>query len=133
MGTRLSDEQLKNIMISMYPKKDPESFKKQQEIIFPSEVEENEDLFIDSIEEPQQYQESVKHDTKTSKKKWTYSIIIAFVSVMLFSSFVLNILDDMCIKKNINVFDEKGEPTFSLLICIFLVLVLTNRFILNMI
>lgn len=117
----------------MYPKKDPESFKKQQEIIFPSEVEENEDLFIDSIEEPQQYQESVKHDTKTSKKKWTYSIIIAFVSVMLFSSFVLNILDDMCIKKNINVFDEKGEPTFSLLICIFLVLVLTNRFILNMI
>jgi len=100
-------DQVKNIMLNMYPKR-------------PVEQEQEEPM----IQEPVNYGQ-IK-DSKVTDK-WMFSAIIAFACVFLFSSFFLDFVDDICMKRDTSAFNSKGEPRFNLIIVIFTIILLLTR------
>jgi len=65
-----------------------------------------------------------------SKKKWYISLIISLFAIFLLSSFSLNFIDDFCSQKNIEAFDQRGEPKLALVFILFLFLISFCRLIL---
>jgi hypothetical protein len=103
-------DQLKNIMLNMYPKRRA-----------PIEVEEP----VINEEEPIVDYESSK-DSKVIDK-WMFSAIIAAICVFLFSSFFLDFVDDICMKRDTSAFNSKGEPRIQLITVIFTIILLLTR------
>ena len=65
-----------------------------------------------------------------NKKKWYISLMISFFAIFLLSSFSLNFIDDFCAQKNIEAFDQRGEPKLTLVFILFLFLISFCRLIL---
>ena len=101
-------DQVKNIMLNMYPKRR-----------VPVE-EEEEPIF----QEPINYGQL--KDNKVTDK-WMFSAIIAAICVFLFSSFFLDFVDDICMKRDTSAFNSKGEPRLNLIIVIFTIILLLTR------
>ena len=103
-------DQVKNIMLNMYPKK---------------RVVEDEGEVV--IQEHPQY--NYQGDNKENKehKKWMFSAIIAGVCVFLFSSFFLDFVDEICMKRDTSAFNSKGEPRLYLVVTIFTIILLITR------
>jgi len=72
-------------------------------------------------------QKKIPLDNSNGKKKWILALIISSVSVFLFSSFFLTFIDDICMKKEISLFDITGKPKTTLIITIFLILLIFTR------
>jgi hypothetical protein len=72
-------------------------------------------------------QKKIPLDNSNGKKKWILALIISSVSVFLFSSFFLTFIDDICMKKEISLFDINGKPKTTLIITIFLILLIFTR------
>jgi len=72
-------------------------------------------------------QKKIPLDNSNGKKKWILALIISSVSVFLFSSFFLTFVDDICMKKEISLFDINGKPKTTLIITIFLILLIFTR------
>ena len=102
-------DQVKNIMLNMYPKR---------KVPLPSNPEED--------EEPQIYQQPLIQDNKLTDK-WIFSAIIAAVCVFLFSSFFLDFVDEICMKRDTSAFNSKGEPKLYLIAVIFTIILLLTR------
>ena len=102
-------DQVKNIMLNMYPKR---------KVTLPSNPEED--------EEPQIYQQPLIQDNKLTDK-WIFSAIIAAVCVFLFSSFFLDFVDEICMKRDTSAFNSKGEPKLYLIAVIFTIILLLTR------
>jgi len=102
-------DQVKNIMLNMYPKR---------KVPLPSNPEED--------EEPQIYHQPLIQDNKLTDK-WMFSAIIAAVCVFLFSSFFLDFVDEICMKRDTSAFNSKGEPKLYLIAVIFTIILLLTR------
>jgi len=77
-------------------------------------------------------QKKIPLDNSNGKKKWILALIISSVSVFLFSSFFLTFIDDICMKKEISLFDINGKPKTTLIISIFLILLIFTRVCVSM-
>jgi hypothetical protein len=104
--------QAKNIMLNLYPKR-----------VIPQEqmIQEEEE----TVTQQPHYEEF--NDTGKMTDKWIYSAIIGGISVFLFSSFFLDVIDDICMKRDTSAFNSKGDPKFTLIIVIFIVITLVSR------
>lgn len=107
-------DQVKNIMLNMYPKR---------KVPLPSNPEEEEDTII-SEEQPFTHPNNKKNKITD---KWMFSAIIAAISVFLFSSFFLDFVDDICMKRDTSAFNSKGEPKLYLITVIFTIIFLLTR------
>lgn len=106
----MSSDQVKNIMLNMYPKRKVSSI-----------PEEDENNVIISQETPFVNTKNKMND------KWLFSAIIAGISVFLFSSFFLDFVDDICMKRDTSAFNSKGEPKLYLIAVIFTIILLLTR------
>jgi hypothetical protein len=77
-------------------------------------------------------QKKISLDNSSGKKRWIIALIISGVSVFLFSSFFLTFVDDICMKKEISLFDINGKPKTTLIISIFLILLIFTRVCVSM-
>ena len=59
--------------------------------------------------------------------KWMFSAIIAASCVFLFSSFFLDFVDEICMKRDTTAFNSKGDPKIHLIIVIFTIILLLTR------
>ena len=66
-------------------------------------------------------------DNSTNKKKWMFSFFLAACATFVFSRFFLSFLDEMCLKKEISMFDASGQPKLILIMVIFATLLVLNR------
>ena len=111
---------VREIMLNAYPKK----------IIVEEEVNEvaTGNTSNNLVYSQQRYtQNKIPLDNSNGKKKWILALIISSVSVFLFSSFFLTFIDDICMKKEISLFDINGKPKTTLIITIFLILLIFTR------
>ena len=102
-------DQVKNIMLNMYPKRR---------------------VPVEQEEEPMIEQEPVNYGKIKDNKvtdKWMFSAIIAAICVFLFSSFFLDFVDDICMKRDTSAFNSKGEPRIQLITVIFTIILLLTR------
>jgi hypothetical protein len=110
------DKDVKNIMLNLYPKRT---------VPIPSNPD------IDEEPERQEFVHPVMlRDTDESSnisKKWFFSAIIAGISVFLFSSFFLDVIDDICMRRDTTVFNSRGDPKMTLIIVIFTIILLITR------
>ena len=104
-------DQVKNIMLNMYPKR---------KAPLPSNPEDEEGI----QEQPFIHPENRKNKITD---KWMFSAIIAAVCVFLFSSFFLDFVDDICMKRDTSAFNSKGEPKIHLVAVIFTIILLLTR------
>jgi hypothetical protein len=106
-------DQVKNIMLNMYPKK---------RIPPPSNQEEEEEIPSPMF---QPLTERVSGNKQLNK--WMFSAIIAASCVFLFSSFFLDFVDEICMKRDTTAFNSKGDPKIHLIIVIFTIILLLTR------
>lgn len=120
----MSDKQVKEIMLNLYPKK---------KMIPVEEEDENPTPYYEL--QQKMLDESSKGFFSDNKEidKWIFSSILAGISVFLFSSFFLDFVDDVCMKKDISAFNSKGEPKMRLSLTIFIILVLITRVVFSLI
>ncbi len=106
------DKDVKNIMLNLYPKRpsNPETDEEPEraDFIHPVILKEEEDY-------------------SKGTKKWGFSAIIAGISVFLFSSFFLDLIDDVCMRRDTTVFNSSGDPKATLIIVIFTIILLMTR------
>jgi hypothetical protein len=60
-------------------------------------------------------------------KKIIFSLLIGLISVGLFSQYFLNVVENLCIKKNVSAFDINGRPKKKLLFVLFFIIVIVSR------
>ena len=110
------DNNVKNAMLSLYPKR---------KFPVPSDPE------MDEEPERQEFIHPVmlknKNVENTMGKKWFFSAIIAGISVFLFSSFFLDVIDDICMRRDTTVFNASGDPKIGLIVVIFTIIFLITR------
>ena len=110
------DNDVKNVMLNLYPKRN-----------FPV----SSDPEMDEEPERQDFVHPVmlrnKNVGKTMGKKWFFSAIIAGISIFLFSSFFLDAIDDICMRRDTTVFNSGGDPKIGLIIVIFTIILLITR------
>ena len=116
---------VRDIMLNAYPKK----------IIIEEEVNQNTAgtaannlAYSQQKYAQQQYAQVSKQNFQDNgKKKWILSLLISSISVFLFSSFFLTFIDDICMKKEVSLFDINGKPKTTLIVAIFLILLIFTR------
>lgn len=113
------DNQVKNIMLNMYPKKEPQY------------IEEGEND-TNLVEQSFQHPIMMKGDN-IELKKWAYAGLIGAISVFLFSSFFLDFVDEICMKRDTSAFNSSGDPKMVLILTIFVILTLISRTIFSLI
>lgn len=122
----LSDEKTKDIMLKLYPNQTPNKTSNSQRDEERVSVRQQLPHFRPNSSAPPFMAQQIKK-TSTVSKKWYISLALAGLSVLLFSSFSLNFLDDICSRKNIEAFDKKGDPNPLLLLILFTFLVIVSR------
>ena len=111
------DNQVKNIMLNMYPKKEPQY------------IEEGEN----ELPEPSFQHPIMMKSDNIEIKKWAYAWLIGAISVFLFSSFFLDFVDEICMKRDTSAFNSSGDPKMILILTIFVILTLISRTIFSLI
>jgi hypothetical protein len=110
------DNNVKNAMLSLYPKRN---------FPVPSDPETDEEPERQEFIHPVMLKN--KNVENTMGKKWFFSAIIAGISVFLFSSFFLDVIDDICMRRDTTVFNASGDPKISLVVVIFTIILLITR------
>ena len=118
--SNLSNEKTKDIMLNLYPNK-PSPV--QPHHIQPQHIQQTTKPFPSR----ESYVSQPFKKESVSSKKWYISIVIACISILLFSPFTLNFLDEMCASKNIEAFDKRGDPKLVLMILLFVFLLMVIR------
>jgi hypothetical protein len=125
----LSDEQLRNIMLNLYPvaQQTPAQLNSSATAKVLNDDDDDDDRyennghFVHPLMQKKQGQKNMS--------KWGYSLLLAIVSTFLFSNVFLNMLDDLCSKKEISVFDMNGNPKPFLIAVLFAIIFIVNRII----
>jgi hypothetical protein len=108
------DNDVKNVMLNLYPKRP-----------IPSDPELDEEPERRDFIHPVMLKN--KNTSDNMGKKWFFSAIIAGISIFLFSSFFLDVIDDICMRRDTTVFNASGDPKISLIIVIFTIILLITR------
>jgi hypothetical protein len=128
--TEINNKELRNLMINVYPKNIPSN--QIQGLSNPSEDDLNISKNKSRIElRSENYTHPViiksKRESDIDLRKWIISLLFAIVSVFVFSEIFLSFLDDICIIKDVSVFDINGKPKFILISFIFIFLLIFTR------
>jgi hypothetical protein len=128
--TEINNKELRNLMINVYPKNIPSN--QLQCLGNPSEDDLNISKNKSRIElRSENYTHPViiksKRESDIDLRKWIISLLFAIVSVFVFSEIFLSFLDDICIIKDVSVFDINGKPKFILISFIFIFLLIFTR------
>jgi hypothetical protein len=115
----ISSQRSKEIMLSMFPTKQQE----KQQLYKPQRVH---PMF------ETQHNQSYNTMNRDSKK-WYVAAMISLFAIFVLSSFSLNFIDDLCAKKNIEAFTDKGDPKIQLLVILFLFIFVFSRVVLMLI
>ena len=110
-------DQVKNIMLNMYPKRKAPLPSEEDEV--PSPIYEDHPMM-----KPEQ-NSFLSGDKQVNK--WMFSAIIAGICVFLFSSFFLDFVDEICMKRDTTAFNSKGDPKIHLIAVIFTIILLLTR------
>ncbi len=128
--TEINNKELRNLMINVYPKNMPLTNITGHEIRSTDElnISKNKSRIELSTEN---YTHPViiksKRESDIDLKKWIISLLFAIVSVFVFSEIFLSFLDDICIIKDVSIFDINGKPKFILISFIFIFLLIFTR------
>jgi hypothetical protein len=114
----LSNEQTKQIMLNMFPKKQEQPQYQEPRFQYPQYP-------TTMFEQLDGY-----NTMSINIKKWYVAIMISMFAVFLLSSFSLNFIDEFCAKQNIEAFDYKGDPKTMLTIVLFLFMFVFVRIVL---
>jgi hypothetical protein len=131
--TEINNKELRNLMINVYPKNMPSTNITGHEIRNTDElnISKNKSRIELSTEN---YTHPViiksKRESDIDLKKWIISLLFAIVSVFVFSEIFLSFLDDICIIKDVSIFDINGKPKFILISFIFIFLLIFTRIML---
>jgi hypothetical protein len=131
--TEINNKELRNLMINVYPKNMPSTNITGHEIRSTDElnVSKNKSRIELSTEN---YTHPViiksKRESDIDLKKWIISLLFSIVSVFVFSEIFLSFLDDICIIKDVSIFDINGKPKFILISFIFIFLLIFTRIML---
>lgn len=109
----LTNEQSKQIMLNMFPKKQ-EPIREQQPVYETSHYDAYRMHMFDQMDGYNKMNNNIK--------KWYIAIMISLFAVFLLSSFSLNFIDEFCAKRNVEAFDYKGDPKIILIGVLFLLL-----------
>jgi hypothetical protein len=118
----LSNEQSKQIMLNMFPKRQSQSQPQPQYQQPRFQYPQYPTAMFDQMDG--------YNKISTNIKKWYIAIIISIFAVFLLSSFSLNFIDEFCAKQNIEAFDYKGDPKTMLTSVLFLFLFAFSRIVL---
>jgi hypothetical protein len=113
----LSSERSKEIMLSMFPNKQ-QTEKQRQPLYQPTKVHP-----MLQTQHNRQHYNSMNKDIK----KWYVAAMISLFAIFVLSSFSLNFIDDLCARKNIEAFTDKGDPKIHLIIVLFLFIFVFSR------
>ena len=149
----VNDKAIRDLMINMYPQKNTKAstdFGTEINILNDT-VEDNTELGPDQEENPRHHGISSKFPQRASPiglyndsfvhpvikkeqtqitlniRKWLFALMISIFSVFLFSGFFLSFIDDVCMKKEMYLFDANGSPKPMLLIILFVILICFSR------
>jgi|688.fasta_scaffold179082_3 hypothetical protein len=141
--TEVNNKAVRDLMLNLYPSKDTVKVSGHQ-------INASTDNHRDS-DIPNEHGESPKHRTRLTQigtyndtfvhpylkkqqkemsvnlKKWVFALMISIFSVFLFSGFFLSFIDDVCMKKEVYLFDSNGSPKPTLLIILFVILISFSR------
>lgn len=117
----LSNEQTRQIMLNMFPKKQ-EPIQQRQPVYQPQQFDAYRMHMFDQMDG--------YNKMNNNTKKWYIAIMISLFAVFLLSSFSLNFIDEFCAKQNIEAFDYKGDPKMILIAVLFLFLFAFVRIVL---
>jgi hypothetical protein len=142
----VNDKAIRDLMINMYPQKNTKA-----NTDFGTEINILNDTLEDNTELgpgpdisskfPQRgsriglYNDSFVHPVIKKEqtqitlniRKWLFALMISIFSVFLFSGFFLSFIDDVCMKKEMYLFDANGSPKPMLLIILFVILICFSR------
>jgi len=111
----LSQEQLRNIIINL---------NKNQNVTDTNDI-------IPQQTDP--YGSFMKRRGDINQKKWGYAILMSLFATFIFSSIFLTFLDDICIKKDVNILDMNGNPKIVVIIILFGLVLSLNRICIELI
>ena len=107
----LSQEQLRNIIINL---------NKNQNVTNTDDIVPQQAFFM-------------KRRGDVNQKKWGYAILMSLFATFIFSSIFLTFLDDICIKKDVNILDMNGNPKVVVIIILFGLVLSLNRICIELI
>ena len=141
--TEVNNKAVRDLMLNLYPSKDTvevsghqinASTGNRRDSDIPNEHSESpknrirstqigtyNDTFIHPYLKKQQAEMSV------NLRKWVFALMISIFSVFLFSGFFLSFIDDVCMKKEVYLFESNGSPKPTLLIILFVILISFSR------
>jgi hypothetical protein len=128
--TEINNKELRNLMINVYPKNIPSNHiqglgTQNIDEINVSKNKSRIELSTENYTHPVIIKS--KRESDIDLRKWIISLLFAIVSVFVFSEIFLSFLDDICIIKDVSVFDINGKPKFILISFIFIFLLIFTR------
>ena len=131
----VNNKQLRNLMINMYPNKihttnlKDINFNSQNIPHIPKNTSKIQ-ISEDSLNPDFTSVKLLKNRGDEGLKKWGISLIFTIISVFIFSELFLSFLDDICMNKDVSIFDINGKPKLMLTVCISLFLIIFTRIML---
>jgi len=123
----LSKDQVKSILVDIYPNEfnfiqDEDN----QQPIYPRVTQTTEILDDQNVFNHPFYQRFKKKEN-TNIKKWIAAILLSLFATFIFSNIFIGFLDDLCMKKDVNIFDYQGNPKLIVIAILFGILLSLNR------
>jgi hypothetical protein len=136
--SKLSKKQIQDLMINMYPDNSKqqiqEKVKNDNSTTIRQSYEDRNLFNIDPFESKKNpFRSELRNKINKQSvipgidKKTIFSLLIGLISVTLFSQYFLNMVENLCIKKNISAFDINGRPKKKLLFILFLIIIIVSR------
>lgn len=140
--TEVNNKAVRDLMLNLYPSKDTvqvsghkinatrrndetdditQNIRHSAKKLNTTQIGTHNDTFIHPYLKKQQTEMS------TNLKKWVFALMISIFSVFLFSGFFLSFIDDVCMKKEVYLFESNGSPKPTLLIILFIILISFSR------
>jgi hypothetical protein len=123
----LSKDQIKSILVDIYPNKfndlefEDSYDNNRLHVTKTSQILNDQDVFNHP------YYQRFKKKDNINIKKWIAAIFLSLFATFIFSNVFIGFLDDLCMKKDVNIFDYQGNPKIIVIVVLFGLLLSLNR------
>ncbi len=130
MSSELNEETTKDLMIKLFPKSSNEPVQKVQP--HPSQRQYVRHR-VNTTNKEEQNIESKIETNSLKKNKTLISVVLAIISVLILSPYVLNKIDQIASNRGYTLFNSKEQPTLIFLGVLVVVLTIINRVVIGFI
>ena len=130
MSSELNEETTKDLMIKLFPKSSNEPVQKVQPD--PSQRQYVRHRVNTSNKEEQNVELKVEMNS-LKKNKTLIAVVLAIISVVILSPYVLNKIDEIASNRGYTLFNSKEQPTLIFLGVLVVVLTIINRVVIGFI